>query len=50
LVEAIPHSEYTKIVDKSTSKSIFESLRSAYEGNQQVKEAKANLLIQQYEL
>jgi len=28
LVEALPHSEYTKIVDKSTTKTIFESLCS----------------------
>jgi len=31
LVDALPHSEYTKIVDKSTVKTIFESLCSTYE-------------------
>lgn len=50
LVEALPHSEYIKIIDKSTAIIIFESLVATYEGNQQVKEAKANLLVQQYEL
>jgi len=43
LVEAMPQSKYTKIVDKSTTKAIFVSLCSTYE-------AKANLLVQQYEL
>lgn len=50
LVDALPHSEYIKIIDKSTAKTIFEFLWATYEGNQQVKEAKANLLVQQYEL
>lgn len=48
LVKALPHSEYTNIVDKSTVKSIFEPLCS-YERNQQVKETKANLLVHQCE-
>jgi hypothetical protein len=48
LVEALPHAEYMKIGDRSTAKSIFESLCSTYEGNQQVKEAKANQLVHQY--
>jgi len=50
LVEALPHSEYTKIVDKSTAKAIFESLCSTYERNKQMKKAKANMLVQHYEL
>ncbi|XP_050909755.1 uncharacterized protein LOC127123595 [Lathyrus oleraceus] len=50
LVDIIRHSEYIKIIDKFTTKTIFESLCATYEGNQQVKEAKANLLVQQYEL
>lgn len=37
LIEALPHYEYIKIIDKSTVKTIFESLCSAYEGNQLVK-------------
>jgi len=45
LVEVLPHSKYTKIVDRSTAKSIFESFCSTYEGNHQVKEAKAILLV-----
>jgi hypothetical protein len=40
LVDAIPHSEYTKIVDKSTVKSIFESLYSTNEGNSWLKKIK----------
>jgi len=40
--------ECTKIVDKSTNNSIFDSICTTYEGNQQVKEAETNLLVQQY--
>src|SRR4030066_935667 len=50
LCDAIPHEEFMKITNKSTAKTIFESLCSSYEGNQQVKEAKANMLVQQYRL
>src|SRR4030065_1028137 len=50
MCDAIPHEEFMKISKKSTAKSIFESLCSSYEGNQQVREAKANMLVQQYEL
>ncbi|KAK2417483.1 hypothetical protein QL285_039780 [Trifolium repens] len=50
MTNAISHDEYLKIGDKRTAKSIWESLRSKYEGNKQVKEAKANLLVHQYEL
>jgi hypothetical protein len=50
MTNAISHDEYLKIVNKTTAKSIWESLKSKYEGNKQVREAKANLLIQQYEL
>jgi len=42
LVDALPHSEYTNIMDKSTIKSTFESPCSTYEGNQHVKEVKVN--------
>lgn len=45
LVEYLPHSEYIQIVEKSTSKAIFESPCSTYKGTQQVKEAKANQLV-----
>jgi len=41
-VYALPYSEYTKILDKFTTKAIFESLCSTYEGNQLVKKDKAN--------
>jgi hypothetical protein len=50
LVGAITHAEYLKISNKSSAKSIWDSLCSTYEGNKQVKEAKANLLVHQYEL
>lgn len=48
--DALPHSENIKIIDKFTVKTIFKYLCATYEGNQQVQEAKANLLVQQYEL
>lgn len=38
------------MIDKSIAKTIFESLCSTYEWNEQVKKAKANLLVQHYEL
>lgn len=50
LVDVLPHSKYEIIIDKSITKTIFKSLCATYEGNQQVQEAKANLLIQQYEM
>ncbi|KAK2434968.1 gag-protease polyprotein [Trifolium repens] len=50
LIGCITHDEYLNITDKSTAKSIYDSLCSTYEGNKQVQEAKATLLIQQYEL
>ncbi|KAK2444869.1 gag-protease polyprotein [Trifolium repens] len=50
LIGCISHDEYLKITDKSTAKSIYDSLYSTYEGNKRVQEAKATLLIQQYEL
>jgi len=36
--------------DKSTAKAMFASLYSNYEGNKKVKEAKAIMLVHQYEL
>lgn len=50
LVDDLPHSEYIKIIDKSTANSVLNSLCATYEGNQQIQEAKANLLVQHYEL
>jgi hypothetical protein len=50
LIGAISHAEYLKISNKSCAKTIWDSLCSTYEGNKQVKEAKANLLVHQYEL
>jgi hypothetical protein len=46
--DALTHEEYTKIVNKVTASSIFESLCATYEGNQQVKEAKVNLLCSSF--
>ncbi|KAK2436039.1 hypothetical protein QL285_021055 [Trifolium repens] len=45
MTNAISHDEYLQIGDKRTAKSIWESLRSKYEGNKQVREAKAKLLV-----
>ena len=50
LVTAIPKAEYMKMSDISTAKSMFASLCSNYEGNKKVKEAKALMLVHQYEL
>jgi hypothetical protein len=50
LTSAITHVEFLEIVDKSLAKSIWDSLCSIYERNKQVKEAKTDLLVQQYEL
>lgn len=50
IVDSLPHYEYKNIIEKSTSKTTFGSLCVTSNGNQQVKEAMANLLVQQYEL
>jgi len=50
LVAALPHKEYLKMSDKSTSKAMFTSLCANYEGNKKVREAKATILVHQYEL
>jgi len=50
LVTAIPKAEYMKMSDKSTAKAMFASLCSNYEGSKKVKEAKALMLVHQYEL
>jgi hypothetical protein len=50
LVNAIPKDVYMKMSDKSTAKAMFASLCSNYEGSKKVKEARALLLVHQYEL
>ena len=50
LVAALPHNEYLKMSDKSTTKAMVASLCSNYEGNKKVREAKATMLVHQYEL
>jgi hypothetical protein len=55
MTSALTHAEFLEIVDKSPKKTIWDSLCSTYEGttyegNKQVREAKKNLLVQQYEL
>jgi len=50
LVTAIPKAEYMKMSDKSTAKAMFASLCANYEGRKKVKEAKALMLVYQYEL
>ena len=47
LVDALPHTEYLKMSDKSTAKAMFASLCANYEGSKKVREAKAT---HQYEL
>jgi len=49
-VVALPHREYLKMSDKSTAKAMLTSLCSNYEGNKKVGEAKATMLVHQYEL
>ena len=50
LMAALPHKEYLKMSDKSTTKAMFASLCSLYEGNKKLREAKATMLVHQYEL
>jgi len=50
LVAALPHKQYLKMSDKSTTKAMFASLCSNYEGNKKVREVKAIMLVHQYEL
>jgi len=50
LVLAIPRAEYMKMSDKSTAKAMFASLCAKYEGSKKVREAKALILVHQYEL
>jgi hypothetical protein len=49
LLNVISYTEYEKITNRDSAKSIFESLRMTHEGNAQVKETKAFALIQKYE-
>src|ERR1044072_6362961 len=49
LLNSISYSEYEKITDKETVKSIYDSLVMTHEGNLQVKETKALALVQKYE-
>jgi len=46
VVNTLSFLEFTKVVDKYTVKSIYESFCNMYKGNQQIKETKANILIQ----
>jgi len=50
LVTTIPKVEYMKMSDKSTTKAMFASLCGNYEGSKKVREAKALMLVHQYEL
>jgi len=50
LVAALPRTKYLKMSDKSTAKAIFASLCANYEGSKKVREAKATMLVHQYEL
>jgi len=50
LVLGIPRAEYMKMSDNSTAKAMFSSLCANYEGSKKVREAKALMLVHQYEL
>jgi len=50
LVDALPHKEYLKMSDKYTAKAMFASLCSNFEGNTKVREVKATMFVQQYEI
>ena len=50
LLNAISYTEYEKITNRDSTKSIVDSLRMTHEGNDQVKETKALALIQKYEV
>ena len=49
LLDAISYTEYEKITDRDSTKSIFDSLKIIHEGNDQVNGTKALALIQKYE-
>jgi hypothetical protein len=49
LVASLPHKEYLKMSDTTTVKAMFAFLCSNYEDNKKVKEAKATMLVHQYE-
>lgn len=49
LLNVISYTEYEKITNRDTAKSIFDSLRMTHVRNAQVKETKALALIQKYE-
>jgi len=50
LVASIPRTKYMKMSDKSTAKAMFSSLCANYEGSKKVREARALMLVHQYEL
>ena len=43
------NTKYEKIINRETTKNMFDSLRMTHEGNMQVKETKTLALIQKYE-
>jgi len=49
-VASIPRTEYMKMSDKSTAKAMFASPCANYKGSKKVREAKAFMLVDQYEL
>ncbi|MCI06170.1 aspartyl-tRNA synthetase, partial [Trifolium medium] len=49
LTKFMSQSEYLKISNKSSAKSMWDSLCCTYEGNEHVQEAKVNLVVHQYE-
>ena len=49
LLNEISYTEYVKITNKDSARSIFDSFKMTHEGNDQEKETKALALIQKYE-
>ena len=47
---ALGRSEYDKVAGCETAKQIWDTLKTAHEGTDQVKEAKINILVHKYEL
>jgi len=50
ILVVLPHTEYLKMSDKSTSTAMFVLLCANYEGSKKVREAKVIMLVHKYEL
>ena len=50
LMYALSKSQYDKIISCDSTKEIWDRLQTLYEGTNQVKETKINMLVHQYEM